>query len=112
MLNCLEDNNDGLSANFQSTVMLTRELESAYSNKSTPGRSAKSSSPSAPLSSTEAFINMIRRREDQLCKCQDMAAKFLEAADAYHRVAKKVIEKKMASDRLWGNQSANDPSAV
>jgi hypothetical protein len=50
----------------------------------------------------EELIEAIRRREEKLSKAENLTAKFLEASDGYHRIAKKLIEQKIASNRLWG----------
>lgn len=50
----------------------------------------------------EELIEAIKRREEKLSKSENLTAKFLEASDGYHRIAKKLIEQKIASNRLWG----------
>ena len=50
----------------------------------------------------EELIEAIKRREEKLTKAENLTAKFLEASDGYHRIAKKLIEQKIASNRLWG----------
>jgi ankyrin repeat protein len=60
--------------------------------------------------SNEALIDAIRLRDDSLTSAEHLANKFLEAADGYHRIAKKLIEEKIANNRLWGMQTgARDP---
>ncbi|CAE7536476.1 ANKRD52 [Symbiodinium microadriaticum] len=50
----------------------------------------------------EELIDAIRRREEKLTRAENLTMKFLEASDGYHRIAKKLIQQKTASNRLWG----------
>jgi hypothetical protein len=101
----------------------TPNLKSSSSVMSTPER-RKSTNPGTPSSANnktsnsaggsglesrmtvaiqgEELIEAIKRREEKLTKSENLTAKFLEASDGYHRIAKKLIEQKIASNRLWG----------
>mmetsp|Transcript_24130 Transcript_24130/g.24718 ORF Transcript_24130/g.24718 Transcript_24130/m.24718 type:complete len:810 (+) Transcript_24130:123-2552(+) len=50
----------------------------------------------------EELIEAIKRREEKLTRAENLTMKFLEASDGYHRIAKKLIQQKNASNRLWG----------
>jgi hypothetical protein len=50
----------------------------------------------------EELIEAIKRREEKLTKAENLTMKLLEASDGYHRIAKKLIQQKTNSNRLWG----------
>jgi hypothetical protein len=70
-------------------LSLTPQKEAAMRNKS----------------SDEYFIEVVKQREDKLSICEDIAKKFIEVADGYHRSSKRLIEQKIASKRLWGTSA-------
>ena len=123
------DDPDGDSASFQQsireTMALTRGLDALNGSsggsgkeKTTSGSSPQKSSsrpPSISASSSaggvggatdasgdETLISAIKLRRTKLSRSEDMAAKFLESAEQYHRVAKRLVEQKQSQNRLWG----------
>jgi hypothetical protein len=91
-----------------SSVMTPDRRSSTPSTPSSGGRGRAGTSASGLESrmtvaiAGEELIEAIKRREEKLSKAENLTAKFLEASDGYHRIAKKLIEQKIASNRLWG----------
>lgn len=98
------------SVNMSSMSMKSPSSSPDKHKPSTPGSaSRRRSTPGGGLESRmtvaiqgEELIEAIKLREEKLSKSENLTAKFLEASDGYHRIAKKLIEQKIASNRLWG----------
>lgn len=70
-------------------------------SSSTPTAASQTSLSSR--STGDLLIEALKIRESKLYHTEDVIAKFLEAADGYHRVSKKLIDQKSESRRLWGS---------
>jgi hypothetical protein len=74
-------------------------------SSSTPTAGSQASLP--PRSAGDLLIEALKIRESKLYHAEDVIAKFLEAADGYHRVSKKLIDQKSESRKLWGSSGVS-----
>jgi ankyrin repeat protein len=79
-------------------------------SSSNPTAGTMSPATTASIRTGDLLIDALKLREQKLYRAEDIVAKFLEAADGYHGVSKKLIEQKTESKRLWGSSGNTTPN--
>jgi ankyrin repeat protein len=100
----------GFHASIRETANLTKELDNvnkfSFSGKIQAKPPTGKPGMSSVSKTTESLVEVLRLRESRLFRAEDIMAKFLEAADGYHRISKRLIEQKLENNRLWGSNSS------